>query len=164
MAASFTQSPDWIKKMKMRFHLLDADMNGILDNDDIALVAKRVAAYRNEGPDTEHYYVESIESVFMKLSEKQGLNEEEFVESARKFVSQPDAEVRVKEFADNVFEIVDANKDGVISKDEYTQFYRALNASQEMIDGFFNTADTNGDGFINRSEIRESYVKFFFTG
>ena len=164
MAASFTQSPDWIKKMKMRFHLLDADKNGILDNNDIALVAKRVAAYRNEGPDAERNYVESIESIFMKLSEKQGLNEEEFVESARKFVSQPDAEIRVKEFADKIFEIVDANKDGVISKDEYTQFYRAVNASQEMIDRAFNAADTNGDGFINRSEIRESYVKFFFTG
>ena len=92
--------------------------------------------------------------------EKQGLNEEEFIENARKFVSQPDAEARVTE---KIFEIVDANKDGVISKDEYTQLYKAFNASQEMIDRAFNAADTNGDGIIDRSEIQESYFKFFFT-
>ena len=95
---------------------------------------------------------------------KQGLNEEKFIENARKFVSQPDAEARVREFAKKIFEIVDANKDGVISKDEYTQFYRAVNASQEMIDRAFNAADTNGDGIIDRSEIQESYFKIFFTG
>ena len=147
----------------MRFHLLDADMNGILDENDVALVAKRVATYRNEGPDAEHYYFESIKSIISPFFEKQGLNEEEFVENARKFVSEPDAEARVRKFAETIFDIVDANKNGVISRDEYAQFYRAVNASQEMIDRAFDAADTNGDGIIDRSEIQESYFKFFFT-
>ena len=47
----------------MCFHLLDADMNDILDNDNIVLGAKRMATYRNEGPDAERYYVESIKSL-----------------------------------------------------------------------------------------------------
>ena len=68
MAASFTQSPDSIKKMKMCFQLLDADKNGILDNDDIVLVAKRMANYRNEGTDAERYYVECIKSILFSIS------------------------------------------------------------------------------------------------
>ena len=66
--------------MKMCFQLLDADKNGILDNDDIVLVAKRMATYRIEGPDAERYYVECIKSIIFQFLEKQGLNEEEFIE------------------------------------------------------------------------------------
>ena len=164
MAASFTESPDWIKKMKMRFDLLDVDKNGVLDNADIVLLAKRMAAYRNEGPDAEHNYVESIRTIISPFIEKEGINEKEFIENARKFVSQPDAKAHVREFAKKMFEIVDANKDGIISKDEFTQFYRALNASQEMIDRSFKAADTNEDGVIDCSELQETYVKFIFTG
>ena len=164
MAASFTESPDWIKKMKMRFDLLDADKNGVLDNADIVLVAKRMAAYRNEGPDAERNYVESIRTMISPFFEKEGINEKEFIENARKFVSQPDAEAHVREFAKKVFEIIDANKAGVISKDEFTQFYRALNASQELIDRSLKVADANEDGFIDRSDLQETFVNFIFTG
>ena len=52
----------------MCFQLLDADKNGILDNDDIVLVAKRMANYRNEGTDAERYYVECIKSILFSIS------------------------------------------------------------------------------------------------
>ena len=119
--------------------------------------------YQNEGPDGERYYVESIKSIIFPFLKKQGLNEEEFIENAREFVSQPGAEAHVRESAEKVFEIIDANKDVVISRDEYTQFYRAGNASEQLIDRGFKASDTNGDGFIDRSELQEYYVNFFFS-
>ena len=94
---------------------------------------------------------------------KQGLNEVEFIGNARELVSQPDAEAHVRESAEKVFEIIDANKDVVITRDEYTQFYRSGNASEQLIDRGFKASDTNGDGFIDRSELQEYYVNFFFT-
>ena len=57
MAASFTNNTAWIKKMKMRFALLDVDKNGIINQDDVALVAKNIAAYRKEGEDAEKSYL-----------------------------------------------------------------------------------------------------------
>ena len=161
MTTSFTNSPGWIQRMKMRFDLLDADNNGILGNADIALVAKNIATYRNEGSNAEKHYFKILQSV--TLAEEQGVTEKEFIEQAKKFVSQPDAKEHVKKLADMVFEVVDANKDGVISYEEYSHFYRAFNARQEMIDAFFKAADTNGDGVIDPSETQESYSKYFFS-
>ena len=146
----------------MRFRLLDADNNGILGNNDIALVSKRVAAYRNESPDAEQRYFKTLQSV--TLAEERGVEEKEFIENARKFVFQPNAEECEGESADMVFGVVDANKSGIISYVEYSQFYRAFNADQKLIDTFFKRADTNEDGIIDRSEIRESYVNYFFLG
>ena len=51
MAISFTDSPTWIKKMKMRFSILDVDKNGVADTADLAIVARNLAAYRNQGSD-----------------------------------------------------------------------------------------------------------------
>ena len=96
------------------------------------------------------------------MAEEQGVTEKEFIEQTKKFVSQPDAKECVKELPDMVFEVIDANKNGVISYEEYSQVYKAFNAIQEMIDTYFKAADTNGDGVIDSSEIQESYIKYFF--
>ena len=70
----------------MHFRLLNADNNDILGNDDIALVAKRVAAYQNESPDAEQCYFKTLQSV--TLAEESGVEEKEFIENARKFFSK----------------------------------------------------------------------------
>ena len=41
----------------MRFALLDVDKNGIINQDDVVLVAKNIAAYRKEGEDAEKSYL-----------------------------------------------------------------------------------------------------------
>ena len=43
MAASFTDNPIWVKKMKDRFAALDVDKNGTINDDDVALLAKNLA-------------------------------------------------------------------------------------------------------------------------
>ena len=43
MAASFTDNPAWIKKMKARFAALDVDKNGVINERDVALLAKKFA-------------------------------------------------------------------------------------------------------------------------
>ena len=116
--------------MRMRFRLLDADNNGFLCNDDIALVAKQVAAYRNESPDAEQRYFETLQSV--TLTEERRVEEKEFIENARKLVFQPNVEECVRDLADMVFGMVDANENGIISYDEYSQFDRAFNADQKL--------------------------------
>lgn len=58
---------------------------------------------------------------------------------------------------------MDANKDGIISYEEFSQFSKSFNIEQEMIDALFNDADTNRDGVIDYQETHESFVKFFFT-
>ena len=161
MDTSFTDSTTWIKKMKWRFFHLDADKNGAVDNADIAIVAKRLADHRNEGPDKEKEYYKIVKSI--SLIDEEGVTEEEFVEKAKKIVSLPDAKERVKELADVGFKIMDINNDGVISYEEYLQFYKSMNIKHETINELFNKADTNGDGVVDYQESLESFVKFFLS-
>ena len=147
MDTSFTDSPIWIKKMKWRFALLDVDKSSVVNNTDLAIVTRNLATYRNQGSDEEKHYFKVIQSTL--LVDEKGVSEEEFIERAKKFVSQPDSKERVKVSVDSVFNIMDANNDGVISYEEFLQFHKSLNIKQEAIVMLFNTADVNGDGVID---------------
>ena len=163
MAASFTDNPAWIKKMKMRFAILDVDTNGVINQDDVALVAKNIAAYREEGEEAEKRYFKILKAVTTFVLAGAEVDEETFVQEMKQFVSQPDAKERVKKLADMIFSVIDANNDGVISYNEFCQFYKAMNANQELIDTLFKQADTNKDGVIDHLETQESYAKYFFS-
>ena len=161
MDTSFTDSPTWIKKMKKRFTLLDVDKNGVVDTDDVAIVAKNLAAYRNQGSDEENHYFHVIKDT--SLVDEKGVTEDEFIERAKKFVSQPDAKERVKVLVDALFNIMDDNKDGLISYEEFLDFYKSFNVPPDAIDMIFKDADANGDGVIDYSETYEISAKFYFT-
>ena len=161
MSTSFTDSHTWIEKMKMRFALLDVDKNGIVDTKDVAIIAKNLAAYRNQGSDEEKYYFKVMKAT--SLVDEKGVTEEEFIEKAKNFVSHPDAKEHVKKLVDIIFNIIDTNKDGLISYNEFFYFNKAFDVKQDMIDMLFDAADTNGDGVIDYSETQESYIKFLFS-
>ena len=161
MDTSFTDSPIWIKKMKMRFAILDVDKNGIFDSKDLATVARNLAAYRNEGPDEEKHYFKVIQAT--SLADEKGVTEEEFIERAKTFVSQPDAKERVKVLVDAMFKIMDTKGNGTVSYEEFSQFQKSFHIEQEMIDKFFKSADTNGDGVIDYQENSANFTKFFFS-
>ena len=161
MDTLFTDSPTWIMKIKTRFVLLDVDKNGVVDTEDVAIIAKNLATYRNEGSDEEKYYFKVIQA--SSLVDEKGATEEEFIEKAKIFVSQPNAKEQVKELVDAIFKIMDADKDGVVSYEEFLQFHKAFNIEQEMIDMVFKDTDINGDGVIDQAENYESFVNFFFS-
>ena len=147
--------------MKWRFDVLDVDKSGIFNPADLTIAAKNLATYRNEGSDEEKHYFEVFKAV--SLVDEKGSIEEEFIERTKKFVSQPDAKECVKGFVDMFFKIMDADKDGVVSYEEFLQFYKAFNMEEEMIDLLFSSADTNGDGVIDYKEMYDNFVKFFFS-
>ena len=166
MAASFTDSPGWIKKMKARFAALDVDKNRVINDDDVALLAKNLAGYRKEGKDAEKRYFDTLKSVWSYgIGEGgQGVNEDEFVQGMKQFVTKPDARERVNTYAAMVFGIIDADKNGVIDFDEFKQFhYAGTNMDDNLIKRFFTDADTNGDGVIQLSELQESIAKFLLS-
>ena len=161
MDTSFTDCPTWIMKIKTRFVLLDVDKNGVVDTQDVAMIARNLASYRNQGSDEENHYFKVIKA--SSLVDEKGATEEEFIERAKQFVSQPDAKEHVKELVDAIFKVMDANKDGVVSYEEFLQFHKAFNIDQETIDMVFKDTDTNGDGVIDQTENYESFVNFFFS-
>ena len=167
MSSSFADSSAWIKKMKARFAALDVDNNGVINEDDIALFAKKLAGYRKEGKDAEKRYFDVLNSVWsygIGGGGGQGVNEDEFVQGMKQFVTRPDARERVNAYSAMVFGIIDTDKNGVIDYDEFKQFHKACsNMDDQLIQRFFTDADTNGDGVIQVSEFEASTVKFMLS-
>ena len=152
--------------MKARFAALDVDKNGVINDDDVALLAKNLAGYRKEGQDAEKRYFDTPKSVWSYgVGEGgQGVNEDEFVQGMKQFVTKPDARERVKAYAAMVFGIMDANKNGVVDFDEFKQFHTAgANMDDNLIQRLFTNADTNGDGVIQPSELEDSIVKYILS-
>ena len=167
MSSSFADSSAWIKKMKARFAALDVDNNGVINEDDIALFAKKLAGYRKEGKDAEKRYFDTVNSVWsfgIGGSGGQGVNEDKFVQGMKQFVTRPDARERVNAYSAIVFGIIDADKDGVIDYDEFKQFHKACsNMDDQLIQRLFKDADINGDGVIRVSEFKASTAKFMLS-
>ena len=142
------------------------DKNGVINDDDVALLAKNLAGYRKEGENTEKRYFDTLKSVWSYgISEGgQGMNEDEFVQGMKQPVTQPDARDCVNTYAVMVFGIIDADKNEVIDFDEFKQFhYAGTNMDDNLIKRFFTDADTNGDGVIQLSELQESIAKFLLS-
>ena len=165
MAASFTDNPGWIKKMKMRFTQIDTDKNGLVNDDDIALIAKKMAEYRKRGRDAEQRYYKMLHDIYsFAIQGKEDVTPDQFVEGMKSFVIQHDVKERIKTFADYTFEVIDVNGDGLISYDEMRQFGKEVgNMSDEMVDMVFRQTDINQNGVITPAENEETLFKFFLS-
>ena len=165
MAVSFTESPTWVSKMKKRFAVMDIDKNGRVNGDDVSMFARKLAGYRKEGKEAEKRYFDTLWSVWSYGIQElaQGVNEDEFVQGMKEFVTRPDARECLSAYAAMVFELMDGDKNGNVSLEEFNQFHRAMNFNEDLIKHFFRSVDTNGDGVIQPSEVEESVVKFFLS-
>ena len=148
--------------MKARFASLDVDKNGLINDSDVALLAKNLAGFRKEGKDAEKRYFDTLKSVWSYgIGDDKGVNEEEYIRAMKEFVKLPDARERLNAYSSMLFDIMDANQDGVISLEECLEFNRAAAYwSDEMIKQQFQLTDTNGDGVIQRSEMEETVAKY----
>ena len=165
MAASFTDEPAWITKMKMRFIQIDTDKNGLINDDDIAAVAKKMAEYRKRGEDAKQQYYKMLHDIYsFAIQGKDDVTADQFIEGMKRFVTQPDVKERIKTFADTTFEVIDVNGDGLISYDEMRQFGKEVGSmSDEMVDMIFRQTDINQDGVITPAENEETLFKFFLS-
>lgn len=62
--------------------------------------------------------------------------------------------------ADEWFDIVDLNGDGIISFEELRLHLEAQKFDESKITNIFSLLDLNGDGDISKSELRECFVKY----
>lgn len=151
--------------MKARFASFDVDKKGRVTDDDIAILAKKLAGYRKTGKEAEKRYFDTFMSVLSYGIQggAKGATEDEFIEGMKKFVTQPNARELLNAYAAVIFEVADEDKNGVISFDEFLHFHRASNAKidEELLKRLFKDADTNGDGVIQPEEFEESLVRSF---
>lgn len=62
--------------------------------------------------------------------------------------------------ANEVFDAIDQNGDGYITRDELAQHLTGTGYSMRAIDGMFGSIDSNADGKISRAEMQAAYKRY----
>jgi juvenile hormone diol kinase len=155
-------------KLRTHHRVLDWDDSGTVGKDDFEAIAANFARLRGEQPGSPVH--EDLLAKFQWIwttfwepanANKDGnVTQEEFVASLTAAV---EAGVRSDdELLPMLFEMIDADGDGVISLDEHRQFFEAFGIDVELSPDVFAALDTDGDGSVQRDEFLEAGAKFFF--
>lgn len=167
LAAAFmiTDSTAWVDKMKKRFESMDVNKDGRISDADVAELAKKLASFRNEGPEKEREYTMALGAVWTYgiRGSPEGVTMPEFIAGMKELVVAPDARVRLAKYAKTVFDIIDADHNGTLSLDEFMAFHSAVNSNvnKGIVEKVFKAADTNNNNKIEEAEFEQSIVKFF---
>ena len=154
--------------MKTAFMYHDLDGDGYLTEKDIAIWTQELAKMC---PGEEKEVTEARQSrvrhniMACGKTEKSGygITENMFIESMFLIVIADNAEASTREEIRGLFDLMDLDKDGKISKTEHRRWFEAMksvdpNASIVA----FSAIDKDHDGVITREEYSEAHMEFFF--
>ena len=163
----FLGNKEWVKKIKEHFIYLDINKNGFLSQEDWILMVDNLKVILGMAEEK----LKTVREVHIKLASLLGakpgvqLTEEEFVKTAAKFAAnEKESRASLKEVTNALFDVLDTNKDGILSLDEYTKLLQSCNITDpEIAKAVFNSIDANHDEKIEIKELYELSDKFWFT-
>jgi Ca2+-binding EF-hand superfamily protein len=151
------------------FNVLDYNNDGLLEKQDFINIADRIAEMRGyEDGSARHSAVrKEILRIWTNARALSGAEEkaqvtlEDWLAHEKKVL---DSNVLIHSYVQGIaraiFDILDADNDGVISEEEYLQFFRAFRGDVESGNQAFEKLDENGDGRLTRQEFLEAVTEF----
>ena len=159
-------------KIRHGFDHLDADGDGRLTEEDHVIMGRRVAAALGHPPgsEAEAQIIAAYVGIWRDLhlphtaDGAAGISKEEFVRSTSRLASDPQAaQATVGAVGQAYLAIVDAERDGHVTPDEFPAFQRghfpAL--TQSEADEAFAHLDSNGDGYLSEQEFTQAIVEYW---
>ena len=153
------------------FNVLDSDKDGVVTIIDLVLDTKKYTHLNSDPNIIERCRLAMCEFA-AELGIKPGVsvNKEEYVHNCATLAPKEVAKVRsgegsVKHKLNNaVFDVIDTNHDGTVSKEEYRAFANATGVwDPNYVDVVFDLIDTNKNGKLERKEFSDYEYKLFFT-
>lgn len=159
----------WVKKMKTAFRYHDLNGDGYVTEKDIAEWADELGKLfpdwsEQQKKDWEAKQNHVWNDIAGGKTEDSGyvVTENMFVENMFLMVSAEGAEARNRETFRGVFELMDLDRDGKVSKKEHRRLYEATsNVDPNGAIVSFSAMDKNNDGMITCDEYVETAVEFF---
>mmetsp|Transcript_22520 Transcript_22520/g.41297 ORF Transcript_22520/g.41297 Transcript_22520/m.41297 type:complete len:276 (-) Transcript_22520:85-912(-) len=137
------------------FRLLDLNADGSISDDEFKKYLKR---YR--------YTDDAVSKIFEEL-DLNGNGEvcldelrNGLLEYCRCGQCAPKSENRAVAEADEMFDLVDVNKDGAISGSELHEHLLKQGYTETAVKEVFRSLDSNDDGELSREELREGFLKY----
>ncbi|HEV2639560.1 MAG TPA: EF-hand domain-containing protein [Actinocrinis sp.] len=151
-------------KVASVFDAMDGDARGFLIEGDFEALAERWTTLRGLAAGTERY--ERLRAVMLgwwaSLSSAARDGERVALDDVLTVVDLlPGMAEAVTATADAMFEAVDENADGRISRTEYRQLIEAWNGRVTDTDEIFGLLDLDGDGHVSRAEFRQLWTQFW---
>lgn len=161
------------RKFQLRFALLDTDASGFLSQEDYDLVALRLCAAFGHLPGTEGY--ERVHEAYLKLWEHlRGrmdidgtgrVSLQQFLDGCERQLAQQGGDGIVPRPAhdpvDLIFDMVDADRDGVIGLREFATWMHAYGVGPRETVEAFDLLDADDDGVLGRTELAAAAEAFY---
>jgi Ca2+-binding EF-hand superfamily protein len=161
------------RKLRLRFALLDTDGDGGLAREDFELVTLRVCAAFGHLPGSADY--DRVLGAYLKVWER--LCEEldhdpfvpcsmqEFLDACERALLEPARTDRPPlhdlDLVDLVFDIADADQNGVIDLAEFTAWMHAYGVGARDTVEAFDLLDADNDGVLSRDEMMQAAEDFY---
>ena len=160
----------WIMKMKTSFTYHDVDGDGYITQKDFVFWAKEMEKLFPNMREEQKKTLEIQQSrLWGELLDGKGkgpdykVTESMFIEKFFNVVSKEGAEDKMRKEWHDVFEVMDLNQDGVITKNEHRLFFEARkNVDPNGAIVAFSAIDKDMDGKITFDEYVNAGVEFFF--
>ncbi|XP_013414254.1 sarcoplasmic calcium-binding protein [Lingula anatina] len=159
----------WLKKMRTLFERCDADGNKYLSKEDFIQMAQRDAEYnslKEDDPKAKEVREARLSAWKNAVLRGQGnpdtdrVTKEDFVQNVLCAANSPWRE-QYPAITKAIFNALDVNDDGIISKSEHAGFYYAYRIPLDLSPGAFDAIDTNKDGEISLEEFTRAFIDFF---
>ena len=152
------------RKVAGVFDAMDANERGFLVAGDFEALTRRWTVLRSVEPGSSQYT--DLEAIMMgwwgSLSSAAEDGERVTLDDVMRVVDLlPTMLDAVEKTADAMFDAIDENADGSISRAEYRQLIEAWNGRPTDTDTTFPLLDLDGDGHISRAEFRRHWTDFW---
>ncbi len=149
------------RKWTRLFQVYDADRNGIVDKDDFEEIFHNLARARNLNQEMPQYtdlyakFIEDWECLQKDVDQNNNGKIElaEWLQHSDRRINSPNIYQIVIDLANQVFELLDLDGDGVIGVEEYKTFYWSWRIPENLAVEIFPNLDLNGDGSITKNEF-----------
>ncbi|MEP5610626.1 MAG: EF-hand domain-containing protein [Cyclobacteriaceae bacterium] len=158
-------------KLERFFYILDFDRNGVIEEQDFLAIAENLCVlWRLREGSAEHSKVISKFSSEWKrfyhfVNNDEGIaNWAHLVEFADKVIINGDTDLYnnyVDDFAGEIFDNFDTDKDGYINLDEFIDLFCAYRIEVRFAAKAFRKIDLNHDDLISRGELISAVKEFF---
>lgn len=161
----YLASPKWVDKMTKNFTVLDRNKNGYLSQEDYLAWVDTLNEVLKPDPKD----LEQLRDGYVKLAAALGakpgvqLTKDQYLRGAAEFAAnQEESRKLLAEMEKANFAVMDTNKDGTISLEEYTKICEASKMGAEVAKFTFDAIDKNHDGKVQLKELYAMGDRFWF--
>jgi hypothetical protein len=149
------------RKRVLGFYFFDLTKDGLVREEDLQTFGKAIAAKMNVKPGSDSYKkvtdgTNSYWAAFAPASDVNGdgsVTCDEFLAALAKVLDLPNGKQILGHLSTAMFDAMDVNSNGTLSKEEYTNFVTAGGVGTEAAHKAFQQLDLDGSGVIARDEF-----------